>query len=264
MLKYDKKRRKFQIQILFLHIIIYLLLIFGITGIAHQYCPMATVCFGCLNVGQSLGNWMFPGAIILGIVIFVLTMFIGRQFCGLICPFGTIQDLVFTLNKKAKNRHYKELIPLKLHNVLKWIKYVILLWMVVTAFLGLNYLYMPACPVMSLGHIQSITIFGVISLAIIFIGGLCIERIWCLYFCPYGALLNISQWIGKILHIPRRKIKWSKDCCIDCFLCNDYCPMRIDVQKSDKVEDVECIHCKRCALCCPGLKIKEKEKEKEK
>ncbi|MCF7918973.1 MAG: 4Fe-4S binding protein [Candidatus Cloacimonetes bacterium] len=258
-MKYDKKRRRLQLYFLLLWVVILLQLIIGVSGIAHNYCPQAAVCFGCLNLGQNLGNWMYPGAIILGLVIFVLTMFLGRQFCGTVCPFGTMQDLIFSLNKKASKRNYKAMIPVKTHNALKYFKYLILLWVAVSAWLGINYIYMQACPVLALGHPQNLTVLGATSLFIIIVIGYFIERFWCLYLCPYGALLNISQFMGRILHIPRKKVFWNKDCCIDCNLCNDYCPMRIEVSKSEAVVDVECIHCQRCTLCCPVLK-KQKNK----
>ena len=113
MLKYDKNRRWLQFCFLLLAAVIFLQLIVGVSGIAHSYCPHAVVCFGCLNLGQNLGDWMYPEAIILGLVIFIITMFIGRQFCGVVCPFGTIQDLIFSLNKKARKRSYKAIIPKK-------------------------------------------------------------------------------------------------------------------------------------------------------
>ena len=256
-MKYNSTRRKWQLFFLLLFVLIILHLIVGRSGIAHDFCPQAAVCFGCLNLGQGLGNWMFPGAIIFGLVVFVVTMFIGRQFCGLICPFGTIQDLIFSLNKKAKKRTYKGIISPKVHRVLKYLKYVVLLGIGFAAWQGISYIYMQACPVMAISHPQNLTILGAISLFIIVVVGFIVERFWCLYLCPFAALLNISQLIGRILHIPRRKINWCKASCIDCMLCNDYCPMRIDVPKSDKVNDVECIYCQRCSLCCP-VQIKEK------
>ena len=251
---YDKKKRKLQYFFLVLHVLIYLQLIIGVSGIAHNYCPQAAVCFGCLNLGQNLGTWMFPGAIITGLVIFLATIFIGRQYCGTVCPFGIIQDLVFRFNRKSSKVSCKTILPVRVHNLIKNFKYIVLLWMISTAILGLNYLYMPACPVMALGHIQNVSIFGIVSLFLIFVGGIFIERLWCNYFCPFGALLNISQWIGKILHLPRKMIVWNKDRCINCDLCNNFCPMRIDVKKYDKVSDVDCIHCNRCTLYCPVLK----------
>ena len=261
-MKYNSTRRKWQIFILLVFVLITLKLIIGKTGIAHDYCPQAAVCFGCLNLGQGLGNWMFPGAIIFGLVVFLVTMFIGRQFCGLVCPFGTIQDLIFSLNKKAKKRTYKGIIPPKVHSILKYLKYLVLLGIGITGWLGISYIYMQACPVLAISHIQNLTIMGAVSLIIIVVVGFFVERFWCLYLCPYGAFLNLSQVIGRILHIPRKKINWCKDSCIDCMLCNDYCPMRIDVPKTEEVKDVECIYCLRCTLCCPVLIKEKRDKEK--
>jgi len=112
----------------------------------------------------------------------------------------------------------------------------------------------------SIAHIQNVRIAGVLSLGVITIAGFFIERFWCQFTSALMLhFLNITQWIGKILHLPRNKVWWSKDCCVDCMLCDDYCPMRIKVQKSEKVNDVECIYCHRCELCCPVLTKQKRE-----
>jgi polyferredoxin len=251
MMKYDKDRRQLQLYMLLLAGVIFLQLIVGVLGIAHRYCPQAVVCFGCLNLGQQLDNWIFPAAILLGAAIFIITIFIGRQFCGAICPFGTMQDLIYRLNKKASMGNKKAIIPIKLHGIMKYFKYLILLWVAVSAWLGSSYIFMQACPVLAIGHPQNITIMGIASLFIIFFVGYFVERFWCLYLCPYGALLNISQFMGRLLHLPRQKVDLSRESCINCKLCNNYCPMRIDIQQSGEINDVECIYCQRCRLCCP-------------
>ncbi len=261
MLKIDKIRRNVQLFFLAVSVALIILLISGILKIAHAYCPYATVCFGCLNLGQSLGSWIFPAAIIGGLFLLVHSLFFGRQFCGYACPFGTIQELVYGLNPNSGKRGSKNIITLKLHNKIKWLKYLILLATGLLALQGLNYIYMQFCPVLSLAHIQNIRIAGMITLAVILASGFFIERFWCNYLCPYAALLNIGQGLGKILHLPKKKIWWSKDCCIDCMICDDYCPMRIQVQKSEKVNDFNCIYCHRCELCCPVL-IKQKKVER--
>ena len=112
-------------------------------------------------------------------------------------------------------------------------------------------MYMQFCPVVSIAHIQNIQLAGIISLVVIFGAEFFIERFWCNYLCPFGALLNLAQYLGKLLHIHRSKIMWYKDNCTSCIICNNICLMRIDIQKSNEIEDVECIHCRRCRINCP-------------
>jgi polyferredoxin len=80
-----------------------------------------------------------------------------------------------------------------------------------------------------------------------------IERGWCRYFCPIGAILAPFNKIS-ILHIslaPKEKI--DKEC-LHCNACSNACPMGIDVCNMNR--DPECILCGKCINICPKNLIK--------
>ena len=60
------------------------------------------------------------------IVILAMTIFLGRFFCGWLCPFAFIMDLESLLRKALKMRH--RIIPDKLNRILHQSRYVILLF----------------------------------------------------------------------------------------------------------------------------------------
>jgi len=60
------------------------------------------------------------------IVILSMTIFLGRFFCGWLCPFALIMDLESLLRKALKIRH--RMIPDKLNRILHQSRYVILLF----------------------------------------------------------------------------------------------------------------------------------------
>ncbi len=59
------------------------------------------------------------------IILFVMTLILGRFFCGWLCPFALVMDAVSLVRKAAKTRH--RLLPEKLNKVLHRFRYVILL-----------------------------------------------------------------------------------------------------------------------------------------
>ena len=59
------------------------------------------------------------------IVIFAMSLFVGRFYCGWVCPFGLIMDLEILLRKALKKRYH--LLPDKLNKALHQARYVILL-----------------------------------------------------------------------------------------------------------------------------------------
>jgi polyferredoxin len=67
------------------------------------------------------------------IFIFGLTIFLGRFFCGWLCPFGFIMDLEILIRRALKIRH--RLIPDKLNIALHKARYAILLVFLLTPFI---------------------------------------------------------------------------------------------------------------------------------
>ncbi len=66
------------------------------------------------------------------LAIFLATIFLGRFFCGWICPFGFYMDLVTAIRKALKTPY--KLLPQKLNNTLNRLRYAILGVIVVLPF----------------------------------------------------------------------------------------------------------------------------------
>ena len=75
-----------------------------------------------------------------------------------------------------------------------------------------------------------------------------IERGWCRYFCPLGALLAPFNKIS-LLHVARVEEKTFQKECLHCNACSNICPMGIDVIHLNR--DPECILCGKCIEVCP-------------
>jgi polyferredoxin len=243
----DKFKIRKLIQNIFfgIWILLLLLLITGKITTCHQFCPHALVCFGTMTLH---GYIAYLPMLILSLIIVVSTIFLGRKFCGYICFIGSIQEFIYRLNK-SKHK-FKEIIPYKMHRRLIGIKYLVLIITLVFSYFGIQYLYMKFCPLLNLSHPQWIGIAGGILLAIIIIGSFFIERLWCRYLCPYAALMNIFELIGRLLKIKRANIYRNIKTSINCFDCANYCPMNIDIGYNEEIKDLNCIHCLRCVRKC--------------
>jgi len=84
-------------------------------------------------------------------------------------------------------------------------------------------------------------------LGLTLIGSLFIERPWCKYLCPLGALLGIFNLFRIV------KLKRNENTCINCKACDRVCPMNINVSTSKVVSDHQCISCLLCTdeMACP-------------
>jgi polyferredoxin len=187
--------------------------------------------------------------ILFGITV-VLAIAFRRSFCGLICPFGFIQEFIGMIVKKLFTR--KMTMPSKLDKPLRYLKYVILILTVFYAWKTAGLWMAPYDPWSVYGHLpeglQSVwseSAVGVILLGITLIGSLLYDRFFCKYLCPMGAFYGIISKISPF------KVVRNENECIDCGKCSKSCPVNIDVQHAKKVTSAECINCQTCVLSCP-------------
>jgi len=238
-----------QVISFFIFLSITFLLIKNAFFIPRSVCPYSVICFGITSLQAS--TFIYPLGIIAGFLILLITLFIGRKFCGYICPIGTIQEWLYQLNPKRKScRNF----PKNLHKTLLPLKYVLLLFTIVTASLGIHYLYIRFCPIYGISHPQYITIFSISTIAGILFLGFFVERFWCRYLCPYAALMNLFLYLGRLLRLPRPVLHRNMETCIDCTLCSKSCPMLIEIHEKEVIDDVNCIYCGRCLKVCPQNK----------
>ncbi len=241
-MKIAKYRSAFQIFFILLTLYILILIYFGKNHTAHEFCPYSSVCFGTMFFNNNFGKLLFPTAVVTGLTIALSSLFLGRKFCGYICPIGTIQEGMGLLKNHKKN--YKTMKYLSL------IKYPIFLLSIYFAYSLTLYRTIYFCPVYSLAHIRLISIGGILVLFTIFVISIFIDRFFCRVLCPYAAFMNILQYIGNFLHIPRFKIIRKDNTCKKCDLCSSNCPMGIEVSRYDIISDPECIHCEKCITVC--------------
>ncbi len=217
--------------------------------IAHRYCPYAVICFGLRGLHPE-AVFIFLAAIIGGLIIAISALFIGRRFCGYVCPLGTVVELLNFLNPLRKKLLTKR-IPPNIERRLRLGKYIILITTAGLALFLTGYLYYRFCPVMLLTGSIELSMFAGIFLLFTALGSISVYRFWCRYLCPYGALLNCFQFAGKKLGIKRSMIYRNLEVCNDCRCCENNCQMNIEITEQEYIEDLNCIYCLNCIKACP-------------
>ncbi len=173
----------------------------------------------------------------------ITTIILSTGICGWLCPFGTLFDGISRLGYKIGNSilikplniKYKKWVRtnIKTLNTLdgygRYLKYPFVLWITFSVIYDLT-----------AGHL--IVLYSLIGLLIF---TFFVERAWCRYACPVGALVGL---IGKLspFIITRDEHK-----CVDCKLCNKVCSMNIDVASQLKIKNTDCITCLDCVDVCP-------------
>ena len=217
----------------------------------HALCPFGGLesLYQVFTTGSFISK-IFTGTMTLFVITLVLAILFRRSFCGLICPFGAIQEFFAKLGQKIFRR--KLIMPATIDKPLRYLKYVVLIVTVVYAWKTAGLWMAPYDPWSAYAHLpeglESVWTESAVGLIILFItvlGSLIYDRFFCKYLCPMGALYGI---IGKLSPF---KVVRNETMCINCGKCTKGCPMNIDVQHSSKVTSAECISCQTCVLNCP-------------
>lgn len=202
------------------------------------------------------GKRRFPFYALGTLVLFGVLL--GRLACGLLCPFGFVQDLLYRIPVK-KWRPSR-----RLDGPLRYLKYAVL-----AALVALPLLLRPAfggappyfckylCPAGTLeagiphllrdARLRPLAgwLFGwkgaVLAAVLVFSAKL--GRPFCRYLCPLGALYGLFNRFS----LSRMAVDAHR--CVGCGACERACPMQVDVTRH--INSAECIRCGQCARVCP-------------
>lgn len=216
----------------------------------HSICPFG----GVVSIYEYFISGRFvkkihESAWVLMWITFAMTLVFGPVLCGWVCPFGSFQEWIGKIGKKIFKKRYNLFIPYGLDKWLRYLRYTVLVWVLyVTATTG-KLFFADIDPYFALFHFWSgeIAVAGTIILLIVMAATLLIERPFCKFACPYGAVLGIFN-LFRIFSIKR-----NIESCVDCGSCDRNCPMNISVATSTNVRDHQCITCMECTSeqACP-------------
>jgi polyferredoxin len=196
------------------------------------------------------------------LILFASVVLFGRFFCGYLCAFGSIGDWLYLgssrLFKLAGKKPPK--LPARLLHVLQYFKYLVLVAILVACLtntyqLVSNYDPWSAFAALISGNPSSIQAhegwqIACIVLGVIVIGMLLVERFFCQFLCPMGALL------GLLPMLPLFLVSRNKERCIQgCKVCARVCPAALSLGEERSVSG-ECFQCDTCRAACPKGNVK--------
>lgn len=200
-------------------------------------------------LGASQG--IITGSFIVFSLMLFSSIFLGRVFCGWICPAGGIQEcLIYVNDKQAKGG---KLNWIKYMIWLPWISIISVLFFYAGGFNSIDVFYQTTHGISVIDIMGYIIYYGVLFLIVI-LAVTTGKRGFCHYTCWMAPFMIIGTKFRRQFRIPSLQIKADTEKCISCNKCTNKCPMSLDVlgmvQKSDMNND-ECILCGECIDICP-------------
>ena len=243
------------------------------TGFCYPFfycnaCPAATSScpIRAIEVGVSKAEWKWKMIMYPLMMIGTVGVLTGRAVCGWACPIGLLQRATGRVPRFLKTKFpvIKKIGQLKVERYLRYTKYFVFLGLVIATPILIGFMFTDICPTGMLTGTFPILLLNpgkylpnaffvaaLIIFILFFILIFLIERGWCRYFCPVGAMLAPFNKVS-FLHMDVNKKE-----CIHCNACLDICPMGIDVPNMNR--DPECILCGKCVNVCPKSIIKYKK-----
>jgi polyferredoxin len=231
----------------------------NIAASPEAYCPfggLETLYKYISSGGTTISHTHISNLVLL--VAVLLTALLARSaFCGWVCPLGFLQDLIsgfrnFLAKRFPGIRRGLKTLKLKgthfafLDRYLRLVKYVVLFWAVSgTAVYGVMVFrdYDPWSALINIAEFSFTP--GVVILGFTLVASFFVDRPWCRYACPLGA---VSGLISKFSPVY---LKREINACKVCKVCTKACPMGLPVHTSATITSPDCIGCLDCIGACP-------------
>ena len=207
-----------------------------------------------------------PFVFLFWIFMIVTVFFWGRgMFCGWMCPYGSLAELVYHVaGKLGLKRYQRHLLPQNWHDRLKWIKYGIFAILLAVSFYSMGL----AEKLAEVEPFKTTFLVGVWNRSwpfvtfwsVLIVASAFFERPFCKYLCPLGAALAVPstfRWWGL-----KRKQE-----CGPCRACQVGCGSQA-IDDSGRIDRRECLLCLDCQIlyyddhACPPLAQERKRRTK--
>ncbi|MFO8083231.1 MAG: 4Fe-4S binding protein [Desulfobacterales bacterium] len=228
-----------------------------------------------VGLGTLLSTGTLYAGLLWGLLTVLVTIMIGRFFCGWVCPFGAIHQFAGFCAKHRKSLDYK--VAINRYSPWQSFKYLLLFFFLAAVFIDLAGIVAPGHPLLA-GSLQiglldpicllyrsvNLTILSIVDgsvvhlsasrrfydgawvIGTIFMAAIFLNffrpRFYCRYICPLGALFGILSRFA-VYRIGKARAE-----CSNCELCEKHCEGACSPTSQIRIN--ECVLCMNCINDC--------------
>jgi ferredoxin len=202
---------------------------------------------GAVKLFKSMvGLYPDPAAKATAFLFFIVLTVIGnKMICGWACPFGALQELIYSI--PMLNKIKKKKLPFVLTNTIRaglFAAMLLFLFGIIRGRRG-TVIYHYLNP-FNLFNLDFETVSILLTVIIAVLASFAVYRPFCQLICPFGFI----SWIAERLSIIRIRI--DKEKCTQCGACVKACPLEAAKGRVlGKRLPADCFSCARCLNVCP-------------
>ena len=214
--------------------------------------PITLYYFSPYIIVESASQGIINASFIVFGLMFLSALFVGRLWCGWLCPAGGGQELCAPINNKPAPG-----------GKFDWIKWGIWIpWIGAIVVLAVQAGgYHTVDPSLNLESGVTLTqpfwymIYYIILVLFVGLSMVIGRRAGCHYICWMAPFMIIGRKIRNLFKWPSLRLKADTDKCVNCKTCTANCLMSLDVNRmvqEGAMENSECILCGTCVDVCPN------------
>jgi ferredoxin-type protein NapH len=213
--------------------------------------PLIYYYFSPYLVIMGATEGIVTGSLIIFGLLFVSSLFLGRAFCGWVCPAGATQELC----AKVRDKNFKNVKRnwIKYAIWVPWFAIIIVMFIRAGTIVAIDPLYQTYYGISITGFESAIMFLAIAGI----IGGIALvagKRGACHTICWMAPFMIFGRKICNSLNWPALQLKGDNSKCINCKACTRNCSMSLDVNamvRKQSMENSECILCGNCVDICP-------------
>ena len=211
--------------------------------------PATFYYFSPVLIVEAATKGIINGSWICFALMFMVSLFLGRAWCGWLCPAAGCQEHLFSV----RNKQVRKGDMLKWLIWLPWTVAIIALAYRAGGYRQINFFYQTVYG-FSVTGIESLAVYLLVLFLLIVLPALCFgKRSFCHHLCWMAPFMIIGRKISNAATIPSLRLHADKTKCVGCQKCTHHCPMSLPVDTmvaAGHMENRECILCATCIDTC--------------